>query len=96
MLLLLDCCELVDRCGSLWLVLGRRGSLWGRRGSLWDRCGSLWARCGSFHVLITTTLKSKINQLTNRQINKQKTKSDKISSLHGKRSLNRASYKISG
>ena len=48
--LLLDCCELVDRCGCF---CSRRGSLWGRCGvvvgSLWGRSGSLWivvGRCG--------------------------------------------------
>ena len=52
----LDCCELVDRCGWLWVVVAGFGSslfvgsLWGRCwvvvGSLWGRCGSLWGRCG--------------------------------------------------
>jgi hypothetical protein len=32
----------VAGCGSLWLVLGRRGS-WGRCGVV---VGSLWGRCG--------------------------------------------------
>ena len=54
--LLLDCCELVDRCGwffgrrgSLWVVVDRCGLLWGRSGSLWGHSGSLWivvGRCG--------------------------------------------------
>ena len=44
--LLLDCCELVHRCG--WFF-GRRGSLWGRCGSLWivvGCCGVVVGRCG--------------------------------------------------
>ena len=70
MLLLLDCCELVDRrfvvsrCDWFWFVVGRCGvivgSLWvvvGRCGSLWvvvGRCGVVVGGCGSFHVLVTT------------------------------------------
>jgi hypothetical protein len=44
----------VAGCGSLWLVIGRRGvvvgSLWGHCGvvvgSLWGRCGIVVGRCG--------------------------------------------------
>ena len=66
MLLLLDCCELVDRCESLWLVVGRCGWFWvvvAGFGSSWlvvahcgvvACCGVIVARCGSFHVLVTT------------------------------------------
>ena len=55
--LLLDRCELVDRCGwffwSPWLVVGSCGSLWivvGCCGVVVGRCGvvgSLWGRSGS-------------------------------------------------
>ena len=44
----------MDRCGSLWVVVG---SLW----VVVDRCGSLWVvvgRCGSFRVLVTTFFQS--------------------------------------
>ena len=37
----------VAGCESLWLVLGRRGSLWGCSGSLWGCSGSLWVIVGS-------------------------------------------------
>jgi hypothetical protein len=49
MLLLLDCCELVGRCGWLCVVVAGFGSLWVVVGSLWVVVGSLWVvvrRCG--------------------------------------------------
>jgi hypothetical protein len=53
--------SLWGRCGvvvgSLWIVVGRSGSLWVVVGSLWvvvGRCGSLWVvvdRCWSLWVV---------------------------------------------
>ena len=48
--LLLDCCELVDRCGWFLVVVARCGSLC--MGSLWVVVGSLWGRCGSLWVVV--------------------------------------------
>ena len=42
----------VAGCESLWLVLGRRGSLWGRCESLWGCSGSLWGCSGSLWVVV--------------------------------------------
>jgi hypothetical protein len=56
----------VSRCGSLWLVLGRRGVVVGRCGSLWDRCGSLWlVPCFSNYDI------EKQDKPINKQTNKQ-------------------------
>ena len=60
------CGSLWDRCGPLWIVLGR-GSLWDivvdRCGSLWivvDRCGSLWVVPGFRIFRIVEHLKNSI------------------------------------
>jgi hypothetical protein len=60
--LLLDCCELVDRCGwffgslwivvgSLWVVVGRCGVVVGRCGVVVGLCGVVVGRCGSLWVV---------------------------------------------
>jgi hypothetical protein len=55
MLLLLDCCELVCRCESLWLVVCRCGWFWivvDRSGSSWGRCWVVVCRCMSLWVVV--------------------------------------------
>ena len=55
------CGIVVDRCGSLWIVVDHCGIV---VGSLWvvvDRCRSLWIvvdHCGSLWVAITTAIAS--------------------------------------